>query len=243
MKKNFYYLSLMLGLVFGMTMFTACGGDDDDDYIGDIQQPTKEWRVCVTCGGSKLHAECSGSGRCQECNGNGSYTKKCVMCSGNGYIIGLHYNKTCTSCGGTGSTTYSCSTCSSTGKCKLCSGTGKCHICNGEGGYYVETSSYGGGGSGGSYDDDDDNDDATAGWEVSALGISYSSWSHSYYTSTTTLWMQPDIYGRIGVYSSSSKSTYYGWRKDNTNSSYGGYDVSGYSYYVVGNNNTHYYFN
>lgn len=31
MKKTFYYLSLLLGLVFGMTMFTACGGDDDDD--------------------------------------------------------------------------------------------------------------------------------------------------------------------------------------------------------------------
>ena len=31
MKKNFYYLSLMLGLVFGMMMFTACGGDDDGD--------------------------------------------------------------------------------------------------------------------------------------------------------------------------------------------------------------------
>ena len=31
MKKNFYYLSLMLGLVFGMTMFTACGGGDDGD--------------------------------------------------------------------------------------------------------------------------------------------------------------------------------------------------------------------
>lgn len=28
MKKNFYYLSLLLGLVLGMTMFTACGGDD-----------------------------------------------------------------------------------------------------------------------------------------------------------------------------------------------------------------------
>ncbi len=31
MKKTFYYLSLLLGLVFGMTMFTACGGGDDDD--------------------------------------------------------------------------------------------------------------------------------------------------------------------------------------------------------------------
>ena len=31
MKKNFYYLSLLLGLVFGMTMFTACGGGDDGD--------------------------------------------------------------------------------------------------------------------------------------------------------------------------------------------------------------------
>lgn len=30
MKKNFYYFSLLLGLVFGMTMFTACGGDDGD---------------------------------------------------------------------------------------------------------------------------------------------------------------------------------------------------------------------
>ena len=30
MKKNFYYLSLILGLVLGMTMFTACGGDDDN---------------------------------------------------------------------------------------------------------------------------------------------------------------------------------------------------------------------
>ena len=30
MKKNFYYLSLLLGLVLGMTMFTACGGDDDN---------------------------------------------------------------------------------------------------------------------------------------------------------------------------------------------------------------------
>lgn len=28
MKKNLYYFSLLLGLVFGMTMFTACGGDD-----------------------------------------------------------------------------------------------------------------------------------------------------------------------------------------------------------------------
>ena len=34
MKKNFYYLSLLLGLVFGMTMFTACG-DDDDSGDGD----------------------------------------------------------------------------------------------------------------------------------------------------------------------------------------------------------------
>ena len=31
MKKNFYYMSLLLGLFFGMTMFTACGGDDDGD--------------------------------------------------------------------------------------------------------------------------------------------------------------------------------------------------------------------
>ncbi len=31
MKKNLYYFSLLLGLVFGMTMFTACGGGDDDD--------------------------------------------------------------------------------------------------------------------------------------------------------------------------------------------------------------------
>ena len=31
MKKKFYYLSLMLGLVFGMVSFTSCGGDDDDD--------------------------------------------------------------------------------------------------------------------------------------------------------------------------------------------------------------------
>ncbi len=31
MKKNLYYMSLLLGLVFGMTMFTACGGDDDDN--------------------------------------------------------------------------------------------------------------------------------------------------------------------------------------------------------------------
>ena len=31
MKKNFYYLSILLGLVFGMMMFTACGGDDDGD--------------------------------------------------------------------------------------------------------------------------------------------------------------------------------------------------------------------
>lgn len=30
MKKNLYYFSLLLGLVFGMTMFTACGGDDGD---------------------------------------------------------------------------------------------------------------------------------------------------------------------------------------------------------------------
>lgn len=34
MKKNFYYLSLMFGLFFGMTMFTACGGDDDGDDTG-----------------------------------------------------------------------------------------------------------------------------------------------------------------------------------------------------------------
>ena len=31
MKKNLYYMSLLLGLVFGVTMFTACGGDDDDN--------------------------------------------------------------------------------------------------------------------------------------------------------------------------------------------------------------------
>lgn len=31
MKKKFYYLSLMLGLIFGMVSFTSCGGDDDDD--------------------------------------------------------------------------------------------------------------------------------------------------------------------------------------------------------------------
>lgn len=30
MKKNFYYMSLLLGLVFGTAMFTACGGGDDD---------------------------------------------------------------------------------------------------------------------------------------------------------------------------------------------------------------------
>lgn len=35
MKKNFYYLSLLLGLFFGMTMFTACGGDDGDGGGGD----------------------------------------------------------------------------------------------------------------------------------------------------------------------------------------------------------------
>ena len=44
MKKNFYYLSLLLGLVFGMTMFTACGGDDDDSSVmspfgGKIEGP------------------------------------------------------------------------------------------------------------------------------------------------------------------------------------------------------------
>lgn len=30
MTKKFYYLSLALGLFLGMTMFTACGSDDDD---------------------------------------------------------------------------------------------------------------------------------------------------------------------------------------------------------------------
>ena len=34
MKKNFYYFSLLLGLVLGMTMFTACGGDDDGNDTG-----------------------------------------------------------------------------------------------------------------------------------------------------------------------------------------------------------------
>lgn len=38
MKKTFYYLSLLLGLVFGMTMFTACGGGDDDDGGGTYSQ-------------------------------------------------------------------------------------------------------------------------------------------------------------------------------------------------------------
>lgn len=35
MKKNFYYLSLILGLVFGMMMFTACGGGDDGNGNDD----------------------------------------------------------------------------------------------------------------------------------------------------------------------------------------------------------------
>lgn len=35
MKKNLYYLSLILGLFFGMVMFTACGGSDDDDNGSD----------------------------------------------------------------------------------------------------------------------------------------------------------------------------------------------------------------
>ena len=105
----------------------------------------------------------------------------------------------------------------------------------------METNSNDGGSSGGSYGDDD-NDDATEGWEVSAFVISYSTWSYSYYTSTTTLWLEPDNWGRIYVYSSSSKLNNYGPRQDNTDSSYGGYDVSGYSYYAIGDNSV-YYFN
>lgn len=35
MKKNFYYLSLILGLFFGMVTFSACGGSDDDDNGSD----------------------------------------------------------------------------------------------------------------------------------------------------------------------------------------------------------------
>ncbi len=43
MKKNFYYISLLLGMVFGMTMFTACGSDDDDNSgsNADILVPGK----------------------------------------------------------------------------------------------------------------------------------------------------------------------------------------------------------
>lgn len=37
MKKNFYYLSLMLSLVFGLMTFTACGGDDEEDNGGNGQ--------------------------------------------------------------------------------------------------------------------------------------------------------------------------------------------------------------
>ena len=38
MKKNLYYLRLMLGLVFGMMTFTACGGGDDDNGGNDSGQ-------------------------------------------------------------------------------------------------------------------------------------------------------------------------------------------------------------
>ena len=241
MKKIFNYLCLMFGFVLGMMAFTACGGEDDDDDIGGIQQPTKEWRVCATCSGTGKHTECNGTGRCPRCNGKGKYTEVCSPCLGLGYEGYGVFKITCHTCNGTGSVTYSCSECASTGKCSACTGTGKCIICKGEGGYSVKTSSYGGGGSGGSYDDDD-NDDVTAGWSVSALVITYSTWSNSFYTSTTTLWLQPDNLGRIYVYSSSSKSNNYGPRKNNTDSSYGGYDVSGYSYYATGDDCV-YYFN
>ena len=232
----------MLGLVFGMMMFTACGGDDDDDDFGGSPQPTKEWRVCATCSGTGKHTECKGTGQCPRCKGVGKYTEVCSPCNGLGYEGYGIFKITCYTCNGTGSVTYSCEECASTGKCSACSGTGKCTICKGEGGYYVETSSYGGGGSGGRYDDDDDNDDASEGWEVSAFVISYSTWSYSYHTSTTTLWLQPDNWGRIVVYSSSSKLNYYGPREVNTDNSYGGYDVSGYSYYVT-DGGAVYYFN
>lgn len=39
MKKNFYYLSLLIGLVFGMTMFASCGGGDEDDNGGPSGGP------------------------------------------------------------------------------------------------------------------------------------------------------------------------------------------------------------
>lgn len=33
MKQNFYLISLLLSLVLGMTIFTACGGDDDNSDL------------------------------------------------------------------------------------------------------------------------------------------------------------------------------------------------------------------
>lgn len=39
MKTNFYYLCLLIGLVFGMTMFASCGGGDEDDNGGPSGGP------------------------------------------------------------------------------------------------------------------------------------------------------------------------------------------------------------
>jgi hypothetical protein len=151
MKKNFYYLSLLLGLVFGMTMFTACGGsdDDDDDLFKKKQEmpetqktpeTIKVWHTCNYCDGAKTDFNCNGTGKCQKCNGNGSYSEKCGICNGVGTLT--YPSGPCPYCNATGQRTHSCSRCYSTGKCNICSGTGKCPTCKGEGGWYLEEKSY-----------------------------------------------------------------------------------------------------
>ena len=242
MKKNFYYLSLLLGLVFVMTLFTACGGgdDDDDDLFTKKQEMSetqktpetnKVWHTCNYCDGAKTDFNCNGTGKCQKCNGNGSYSEKCGICNGTGTLI--YPSGPCHYCNATGQRTQSCSRCYSTGKCNICSGTGKCPTCKGEGGWYLEEKSY-------SEDSDDEyssegDDSESSSYEVTALCITvYHNGEETTDVSEESIYLTPGPNGGVSVYSSSSMTNFIGTRKYNSSSTEHGVDVSSYSYYAIG---------
>ena len=187
------------------------------------RRPTHE-ETCTVCGGTGI----SGTKTCLNCNGLG-YTK-CVECSGKGR---------CNWCKGTGRALISgdsCRYCNGTGKCKRCNGTGSigtCTRCGGEGTENVKCSTCNGTGkitvSGGSSDSGSSGEsqgsysfvgsvDAWKIWSLSNGSYSLDVDKIDIYlrTSTNNLYVkQGSSYERV-------------W--ENSFSSFGSYNVSGFSY-------------
>lgn len=177
-------------------------------------------RTCFSCGGkgTKVCSSCKGNGRCAKCGGSGvSGTGTCYLCQGKG---------TCRYCNGKGGS----------GTCTSCGGAGefpvKCTTCNGTG---VVTQESGGGSSGST-------DLYTFISNITTAVIRvYSSGSAEITAENVDLYLRDggDYYLKLG-------STYCKVQR-NSQSSFYGYNVSGFGYTaswsVTTGSTNYYYFN